>query len=99
MKMGCGGLEIIGVSIFDLSLSRWKSTKSFLIIYCLPIISQDVESRRLKRGHVLAELLETERIYVAEMGSILKVSCLFFYVFKKAIGNQLEKMMRFIFGL
>lgn len=28
----------------------------------------------LKRGHVLAELLETERIYVAEMGSILKVS-------------------------
>ena len=36
-------------------------------------ISQDIESRRLKRGHVLAELLETERIYVSEMGSILKV--------------------------
>uniref|UniRef100_A0A1B0GLU5 DH domain-containing protein n=1 Tax=Phlebotomus papatasi TaxID=29031 RepID=A0A1B0GLU5_PHLPP len=34
----------------------------------------DVEARRLKRGHVLAELLDTERIYVAEMGSILKVS-------------------------
>ncbi|XP_055702828.1 guanine nucleotide exchange factor DBS isoform X3 [Phlebotomus papatasi] len=32
----------------------------------------DVEARRLKRGHVLAELLDTERIYVAEMGSILK---------------------------
>uniref|UniRef100_A0A182JT35 DH domain-containing protein n=1 Tax=Anopheles christyi TaxID=43041 RepID=A0A182JT35_9DIPT len=32
----------------------------------------DAEERKLKRGHVLAELLETERIYVAEMGSILK---------------------------
>ncbi|XP_037046122.1 guanine nucleotide exchange factor DBS isoform X3 [Bradysia coprophila] len=32
----------------------------------------DLEARRLKRGHVLAELLETERIYVSEMGSILK---------------------------
>ncbi|XP_015038992.1 guanine nucleotide exchange factor DBS isoform X4 [Drosophila pseudoobscura] len=33
---------------------------------------QDVEARRLKRGHVLTELLETERIYVTEMSSILK---------------------------
>ncbi|XP_062710424.1 guanine nucleotide exchange factor DBS isoform X4 [Aedes albopictus] len=32
----------------------------------------DSDERKLKRGHVLAELLETERIYVAEMGSILK---------------------------
>lgn len=37
-------------------------------------MKQDLEARRLKRGHVLAELLETERIYVSEMGSILKVS-------------------------
>ncbi|XP_034141219.1 uncharacterized protein LOC117591927 isoform X9 [Drosophila guanche] len=35
-------------------------------------IQQDVEARRLKRGHVLTELLETERIYVHEMSSILK---------------------------
>lgn len=35
---------------------------------------QDIDARNFKRGHVLAELLETERIYVAEMGSILKVS-------------------------
>lgn len=35
---------------------------------------QDIETRKSKRGHVLAELLETERIYVAEMGSILRVS-------------------------
>lgn len=35
---------------------------------------QDAEARRLKRGHVLSELLETERIYVNEMSSILKVS-------------------------
>lgn len=35
---------------------------------------QDLESRLAKRGHVLDELLKTERIYVAEMGSILKVS-------------------------
>lgn len=35
---------------------------------------QDIETRKSKRGHVLGELLETERIYVAEMGSILKVS-------------------------
>ncbi|KAL5288815.1 MCF2L family protein [Megaselia abdita] len=33
---------------------------------------QDIETRRLKRGHVLTELLETERIYVSEMSSILK---------------------------
>ncbi|TMW42981.1 hypothetical protein DOY81_011939 [Sarcophaga bullata] len=33
---------------------------------------QDSEARRLKRGHVLSELLETERIYVSEMSSILK---------------------------
>ncbi|KAH8399221.1 hypothetical protein KR215_005244 [Drosophila sulfurigaster] len=35
---------------------------------------QDAEARRLKRGHVLSELLETERIYVNEMSSILKVN-------------------------
>lgn len=28
----------------------------------------------MKRGHVLSELLETERIYVNEMSSILKVN-------------------------
>ncbi|XP_012278425.1 guanine nucleotide exchange factor DBS isoform X1 [Orussus abietinus] len=33
---------------------------------------RDVEALRLKRGHVLAELIETERIYVAELGSIIK---------------------------
>jgi len=33
---------------------------------------RDVEALRLKRGHVLAELVETERIYVAELGSIVK---------------------------
>ena len=33
---------------------------------------RDVEALRLKRGHVLAELLETERIYVSELGSIIK---------------------------
>ncbi|XP_051859897.1 guanine nucleotide exchange factor DBS isoform X3 [Drosophila albomicans] len=36
---------------------------------------QDAEARRLKRGHVLSELLETERIYVNEMSSILKGYC------------------------
>lgn len=33
---------------------------------------RDVEALRLKRGHVLAELVETERIYVSELGSIIK---------------------------
>ncbi|XP_046621316.1 guanine nucleotide exchange factor DBS-like isoform X1 [Neodiprion virginianus] len=33
---------------------------------------RDFEALRLKRGHVLAELIETERIYVAELGSIIK---------------------------
>lgn len=33
---------------------------------------RDVEATRLKRGHVLAELVETERVYVAELGSIIK---------------------------
>ncbi|KAL9912855.1 guanine nucleotide exchange factor DBS isoform 10-T12 [Glossina fuscipes fuscipes] len=36
---------------------------------------QDLDARRLKRGHVLTELLETERIYVHEMSSILKGYC------------------------
>ncbi|XP_054741080.1 guanine nucleotide exchange factor DBS isoform X4 [Anastrepha obliqua] len=33
---------------------------------------QDAEARRIHRGHILTELLETERIYVNEMASILK---------------------------
>lgn len=33
---------------------------------------RDVEASRLKRGHVLTELVETERVYVAELGSIIK---------------------------
>ncbi|XP_044580212.1 guanine nucleotide exchange factor DBS-like isoform X5 [Cotesia glomerata] len=33
---------------------------------------RDVEATRLKRGHVLTELVETERAYVAELGSIIK---------------------------
>ncbi|XP_013149470.1 PREDICTED: guanine nucleotide exchange factor DBS-like isoform X3 [Papilio polytes] len=32
---------------------------------------EDAEARRARRGHVLAELLQTERIYVQELGSIL----------------------------
>ncbi|KAH8372697.1 hypothetical protein KR009_003054, partial [Drosophila setifemur] len=36
---------------------------------------QDAEARRLKRGHVLTELLETERIYVNEMSAILTGYC------------------------
>lgn len=33
---------------------------------------RDVEALRLKRGHVLTELLKTESIYVAELGSIIQ---------------------------
>ncbi|XP_057332899.1 guanine nucleotide exchange factor DBS-like isoform X1 [Microplitis mediator] len=33
---------------------------------------RDIEAMRLKRGHVLTELVETERAYVAELGSIIK---------------------------
>ncbi|XP_055920856.1 uncharacterized protein LOC129952343 isoform X2 [Eupeodes corollae] len=36
---------------------------------------QNQQDSRLKRGHVLSELLETERIYVTEMSSILKGYC------------------------
>lgn len=35
---------------------------------------EDAEVRRSRRGHVLAELLQTERVYVQELGSILNVS-------------------------
>ncbi|GBP44606.1 hypothetical protein EVAR_75063_1 [Eumeta japonica] len=34
---------------------------------------EDAEARRAKRGHVLAELLHTERVYVQELACILKV--------------------------
>jgi hypothetical protein len=36
--------------------------------------TQDLEMSKTKRGHVLAELLETERVYVSELGSLIKVS-------------------------
>jgi hypothetical protein len=36
--------------------------------------AQDLEMLKTKRGHVLAELLETERVYVSELGSVIKVS-------------------------
>jgi hypothetical protein len=36
--------------------------------------TQDLEMLKSKRGHVLAELLETERVYVNELGSLIKVS-------------------------
>lgn len=35
---------------------------------------EDAEARVSRRGHVLAELLQTERAYVQELGSILTVS-------------------------
>lgn len=47
------------------------STKIF---FCFAYHFQDAEARKLKQGHVLSELLETERIYVNEMSSILKVN-------------------------
>ncbi|PNF24765.1 Guanine nucleotide exchange factor DBS [Cryptotermes secundus] len=34
--------------------------------------TQDLEVLKTKRGHVLAELLETERVYVSELGSLIK---------------------------
>lgn len=35
---------------------------------------EDADARRSRRGHVLAELLQTERAYVQELGSIITVS-------------------------
>jgi hypothetical protein len=40
--------------------------------------NHDNDILRAKRGHVLAELLETERIYVREIAMILKVYSIFF---------------------
>lgn len=78
-KLFCGVIHL-GIE-FNITFSYyWKHFNWLKILFCL--IFQDVEARRLKRGHVLAELLETERIYVAEMGSILKV-CRFKYDFLK----------------
>ncbi|OWR40669.1 hypothetical protein KGM_201520 [Danaus plexippus plexippus] len=34
---------------------------------------EDADARRSRRGHVLAELLQTERVYVQELGSILSM--------------------------
>lgn len=42
---------------------------------------EDAEARRSRRGHVLAELLQTERVYVQELGSILTVSHTDNYIF------------------
>lgn len=59
-------------------MPRAKTRLSFSLFLQLNFIysfspPQDIESHRLQRGHVLAELLETERIYVNEMKSILTV--------------------------
>jgi hypothetical protein len=40
--------------------------------------THDHEALRAKRGHVLGELLDTERIYVSELSSILKVMQCFY---------------------
>lgn len=55
---------------------------------------QDSEARRLKRGHVLSELLETERIYVTEMSSILKVSELFPHISIKSFHSRVNMIKR-----
>lgn len=36
------------------------------------------EVNKIKTGHVLTELLETERLYVSELLSIINVSCIIF---------------------
>lgn len=48
-----------------------RPSNFIFILMC--IFWQDIESHRVKRGHVLAELLDSERIYVNEMKSILTV--------------------------
>ncbi|EDW01431.1 GH21435 [Drosophila grimshawi] len=53
---------------------------------------QDAEARKLKQGHVLSELLETERIYVNEMSSILKnTACNIVGRFNHKLGDSLIK--------
>ena len=37
------------------------------------LTNTDTEALKVKRGHILTELLETERIYVSEIGVILRV--------------------------
>lgn len=64
----------------------------------------DTEAMRAKRGHVLRELLDTERVYVSELCSILKVGVLyspFFYsnTFlspKTFYGFCLDKAYRYV---
>lgn len=66
------------LNVFPIFLPTGRLTLAILISiitnWAFTLFSQDIETRNSKRGHVLGELLETERIYVAEMGSILKVS-------------------------
>ncbi|XP_070135125.1 guanine nucleotide exchange factor DBS isoform X7 [Drosophila bipectinata] len=61
-----------------------RSTEGEDIVAILPNLNhaemqiknkQDYEARCLKRGHVLTELLETEKIYVNEISSILTGYC------------------------
>lgn len=46
------------------------------------------EEYRAKRGHVLAELLETEKVYVAELLSIIKVRQIFHLFTSFSISNS-----------
>lgn len=51
---------------------------------------EDAEARRSRRGHVLAELMQTERVYVQELGSILSVSIIdrFLYAYCKYLYKR-----------
>ncbi|KOB75348.1 Uncharacterized protein OBRU01_07642 [Operophtera brumata] len=52
---------------------RWKLNKMETSGSSESSAGEDAEARRLRRGHVLSELMQTERVYVQELGSILHI--------------------------
>ncbi|CAG2062097.1 unnamed protein product [Timema podura] len=61
------------LSKIEVPKESWQLMPSQEVQSFPDVDNQDIEVLKTKRGHVLSELVDTERVYVAELGSILKV--------------------------
>nr|CAD7393644.1 unnamed protein product [Timema cristinae] len=60
------------LSKIEVPTESWQLMPSQEVQSFPDVDNQDLEVLKTKRGHVLSELVDTERVYVAELGSILK---------------------------
>ncbi|KAI5639704.1 rhoGEF domain-containing protein [Phthorimaea operculella] len=68
--------------------STCRSSAPYSLRYLESSGGEDAEARRSRRGHVLAELLQTERLYVQELGSILTALGRVLHLARLALTNM-----------